>query len=252
MTFLVGFRGKNGWFTEREEYILVNRLLREGPSKGDMNNRQAVGPKILWKAVKDWEMWLLYIIGLTAYIPPALPSTYLALILRQLGFSVFQANLLTIPSQFLFAVNLIIFTWISKKIDERSILSSISNIWMLPFFVALVALPVNTSTWIRYGLLSGILFLPLLPRHPGWGGNMIGTNIYRDDDKPLHIRGNKIILGIVCFNIVLMYLVKAFYLWQNKVVRARAWDARTTQEQDDYIVNTKDEGLKRLDFRFAH
>ena len=33
------FRGKDGWFTEREELILVNRLLRDDPSKGDMNNR---------------------------------------------------------------------------------------------------------------------------------------------------------------------------------------------------------------------
>lgn len=35
------FRGKNGWFSEREEYIMVNRLLRDDPSKGDMNNRYA-------------------------------------------------------------------------------------------------------------------------------------------------------------------------------------------------------------------
>lgn len=33
------FRGKDGWFSEREELILVNRLLRDDPSKGDMNNR---------------------------------------------------------------------------------------------------------------------------------------------------------------------------------------------------------------------
>ena len=33
------FRGKDGWFTEHEEYILVNRLLRDDPSKGDMHNR---------------------------------------------------------------------------------------------------------------------------------------------------------------------------------------------------------------------
>lgn len=33
------FRGKDGWFTEREESIMVNRLLRDDPSKGDMNNR---------------------------------------------------------------------------------------------------------------------------------------------------------------------------------------------------------------------
>lgn len=36
------FRGKNGWFTDREEIILVNRLLRDDPSKGDMNNRYEI------------------------------------------------------------------------------------------------------------------------------------------------------------------------------------------------------------------
>jgi hypothetical protein len=36
------FRGKNGWFTDREEFIMVNRLLRDDPSKGDMNNRYAI------------------------------------------------------------------------------------------------------------------------------------------------------------------------------------------------------------------
>ncbi|KAK1750132.1 major facilitator superfamily domain-containing protein [Echria macrotheca] len=268
------FRGKNGWFTEREEAILVNRLLRDDPSKGDMNNRQAVGPLLLLKAIKDWEMWPLYIIGLVAYIPPAPVNTYLSLILRQIGFNVFQSNLLAIPGQFLFAVQLLVLTWISKKVDERSIVSSISNLWFLPWFAALVAIP-NASPWVRYALLTGILSYPYC--HAilvGWNarnsnavrtravsaalynmfvqsGNIIATNIYRDEDKPLYIRGNKILLGIVCFNIVLFYLVKVFYIWRNRV-RERRWNALSPQEQEDYVLHSKDEGLKRLDFRFAH
>lgn len=269
------FRGKDGWFSEREEYILVNRLLRDDPSKGDMNNRQAVGPVLLFKAIKDWEMWPLYLIGLTAYIPPSPIKTYLSLILRNLGFSVFDSNLLVMPGEFLFAVNLLIISWVSKKFNERAIISSISNLWMLPFFIALVTLKDNTSPWVRYGLLTGILSYPYC--HAilvGWNsrnsnavrtravsaalynmfvqsGNIIASNIYREDDRPLYKRGNKILLGIVSFNIVLFYAVKGFYLWRNKVREGR-WNQLTEQEKADYILHSKDEGLKRLDFRFAH
>ncbi|KAH7132385.1 major facilitator superfamily domain-containing protein [Dendryphion nanum] len=269
------FRGKDGWFTDHEEYIMVNRILRDDPSKGDMNNRQAVGIKLLWKAVSDWEQWPLYLIGLTAYIPPSPPTTYLSYILRKLGFSVFQANLLAIPSQFLFAIQLLVLTWFSEKVKERSIVSSLSNVWLFPWLVALVTLSPKANPWIRYALLTGLLSYPYC--HAilvGWNaknsnavrtravsaalynmfvqsGNMIATNIYRDDDQPLYRRGNKILLGITCFNIVLFWLVKGFYIWRNKV-RDRKWNALTKEEQDDYVLSTKDEGMKRLDFRFAH
>ncbi|KAI1085799.1 MFS general substrate transporter [Whalleya microplaca] len=269
------FRGKNGWFTDHEELILVNRLLRDDPSKGDMNNRQAVGLPLLFKAVKDWEMWPLYIVGLTTYIPPAPPANYLSYILRKIGFSVFQANLLAIPSQFLFAVNLLIVTWISRWVNERAIVSSSSNIWIFPWVLALVVVPDTASPWVRYALLTGLLSYPYC--HAilvGWNaknsnavrtravsaalynmfvqsGNIIASNIYRDDDQPLYKRGNRILLGITVFNIVLFYVVKAFYIWRNKL-RDRRWNAMTPEEQENYALSTKDEGMQRLDFRFVH
>ncbi|CRK23906.1 hypothetical protein BN1723_003054 [Verticillium longisporum] len=269
------FRGQKGWFSEREELILVNRLLRDDPSKGDMNNRQAVGGKKLWLAVSDWEQWPLYLIGLTTYIPPSPPNTYLSFILRQLGFSVFEANLLAMPSQFLFAVNLLIISWVSERVRERAMVSSTSNIWIFAWLVPLVTLRADASPWVRYALLTGLLSYPYC--HAilvGWNaknsnsvrtravsaalynmfvqsGNIVASNIYREDDKPLYRRGNKILLGICCFNIVLFYGVKAFYVWRNKTRDAR-WNALTKEQQEEYLLNTKDEGMKRLDFRFSH
>jgi hypothetical protein len=87
----------NGWFTDREVSIVVNRVLRDDPSKGDMHNREAVTLPRLWEALKDYDLWPLYAIGLIEFIPSTPPTQYITLTLRGLGFNPFTTNLLTIP-----------------------------------------------------------------------------------------------------------------------------------------------------------
>lgn len=48
---------------------MVNRVIREDPSKSDMHNREALTPKMLWQSLKDFDIWPLYILGLTFQIP---------------------------------------------------------------------------------------------------------------------------------------------------------------------------------------
>lgn len=75
--------------------------------------------------------------------------------------------------------------------------------------------------------------------------------IYREDDKPKYKRGNK---NIVIINIVVIFIflgTKAYYVYENRK-RDRVWNALTKEEQNEYIRNTKIQGSKRLDFRFAH
>lgn len=94
-----------GWFTESEEKILVNRILRDDPSKGDMHNRQAISPKLIWKSFCDFDLWPLYAIGITFSIPVGPPAQYLTLSLKGLGFGTFETNLLSIPPYVFTAIN---------------------------------------------------------------------------------------------------------------------------------------------------
>jgi hypothetical protein len=44
---------------------------------------------------------------------------------------------------------------------------------------------------------------------------------------------------------------KGYYMWRNNK-KEEQWKAMTQEEKNHYLATTKDEGAKRLDFRFAH
>ena len=46
------------WFTIHEEKIMVNRILRDDPSKGDMHNRQALSWKMVIDCLSDCQLTL--------------------------------------------------------------------------------------------------------------------------------------------------------------------------------------------------
>lgn len=55
--------GTNKWWTEEEEKILVNRILRDDPTKGDMNNREAVSIKGIISAITNIDLWPVYLVS---------------------------------------------------------------------------------------------------------------------------------------------------------------------------------------------
>lgn len=67
----------------------------------------------------------------------------------------------------------------------------------------------------------------------------------------MYRRGNRVLIGICAYNMVLFIGTKLFYVYVNKS-RAKKWDAMSLEERDHYLATTNDKGNKRLDFRFAH
>lgn len=270
-------RGKNGWFTEREETIMVTRVLRDDPGKATMHNRQGLDWPALKASFLDYDMWPIYLIGFTWTIPATPPSAYLTLNLKALGFTTFQTNLLVIPSAVLFMIQLLTWTWISEKINQRLLIGVIAQLWMLPLLITLEVLPKTFAhaNWVRWAVASLLVGYPyvhailvaLTSRNSGTvrtrtvassmyniavqASSIFSSQIYRADDKPLYKRGNKILLGIAAYNILLFIASKTYYVYRNKQ-RDEIWASMTREERVHYLRTTKDEGNKRLDFRFAH
>ncbi|CAI6084340.1 unnamed protein product [Clonostachys chloroleuca] len=270
-------RGKDGWFTERsEETIMVNRVIRDDPSKGDMHNRQPITPKLLLQSLADYDMWPLYAIGLVWSIPVNPTNQYFTLMLRKLGFSVIITNLLTVPPMALSIVTILGITYISETLKQRAYVTVISQIWILPFLIYLNVVDITQiNKWVGWVILTLLLAYPSPHAiQVSWNSKnsnavrlrtvsaavynmsvqasgIIASNVYRQDDAPRYARGNKNLVAVASMNIALYFLTKAYYVWRNKS-RDKKWNAMTEEERKHYLDTTTDEGNKRLDFRFAH
>ena len=154
------FRGKDGWFSEREESIMVNRILRDDPSKGDMHNRQALSPRALWHSLTDYDMWPIYLLGLSWLIPSNQMAQYLTLQLKAVGFGTFETNLLTIPAYVLFIMQLLWWTWVSEKTDQRFLTGLVSQIWAFPILIALETMASSTGAWVKWALSTLLVGAP--------------------------------------------------------------------------------------------
>lgn len=154
-------------------------------------------------------------------------------------------------------------------------MSLISQIWVLPLLIALETIAPDTSPWARWVLAILIVGHPyvhailvaITSRNAGTvrtrtvasalynmtvqAGSIISQNIYREDDKPLYRRGNKVLIAICAYNFALFIGAKIFYVTVNKK-REAIWSSMSNEDKDTYLKTTTDKGNKRLDFRFAH
>jgi hypothetical protein len=79
--------------------------------------------------------------------------------------------MLAIPGYFLFFINvsydprldftterkqILVVVWLSERYKERLLFASLSNVWVLPFLIGLIAISKKASPWVRYALLTGV------------------------------------------------------------------------------------------------
>ena len=201
---------------------------------------------------------------------------YMVLAMKNLGFSTFDVNLLTIPSHILQIVGLFFITWLSEKVNERSLVCLSLPLFSIPFLAAMRWWSgTMVDAWVTWFLVTMVLSAPYI--HAicvAWVsrnsnsiksrsvcsalynmlvqcGRIAAFNIYREDDLPLYKRGNMQLTFIMIALIPIILMTKAYYVWKNKQ-KKKIWSSMTVEEQQKYILKTLDSGNKRLDFIFDH
>ncbi|GAA88574.1 MFS transporter [Aspergillus luchuensis IFO 4308] len=230
-------RGKKGWFTAREETIMVNRLLREDPTT---------------------------------------VSQYFTLQLKDYGFSTFNTILLSLPCSVIGIITRILLTYGGEIFGSLAWMGVVAQLWCLPFLIYMNVVDLSEANkWIVWSVLT--LFLGFPNAHAlqaGWVSRnsnsvrtraiaaaiynmsvqlsaIIASNIYRDWDAPRYVVGNRVLLSIVSVNMAIYLATKVYYMLRNRQ-RDQKWNAMTEDQRVDYVATTRDEGNRRLDFRFAH
>ncbi|CAH0045457.1 unnamed protein product [Clonostachys solani] len=264
-----------GYFTEKEQKIIVNSVIRDDPQKGGMYNRQGLSVRQIWECAKDYDMWPLYALGLLFGLPKYPVDQYLTLSFRSLGFNVIHTNLLSIPYIVGSSITMLLITGLSELVNNRSFVAMAEDAWLLPCFIALIALPDPISAWAYFAISTVLLSFPYThPIQVAWTSRnagsvqnrtvsaslynmwvqvsgMIGANIYQSSDSPRYYKANKGLLVICIYLCFIQYPGTYFYYqWRNNQ-KAKKWDAMTPDEQHEYRTTTTDVGNKRLDFRFA-
>ncbi|EFX05825.1 major facilitator superfamily transporter [Grosmannia clavigera kw1407] len=266
----------DGYYSDREETILVNRVLRDDPSKGGMHNREPITLRMLARSLADYDLWPIYAIGMLFEIPTAPPKAYLTLSLKALKrFNTFEVTLLGIPVTVFASINLLWISWLTEFFREICTIGVFSQLWTLPLLIVQYRCGefLHHHPWGQYALTFVLLGWPSMhAAHVSWTSRLsnsvrtravgaalynitiqlsgiASSNIYRTNDKPLYHRGNKELIAINAATIVAYVLAKLYYRFRNRQ-KSAIWDKMTSAERAAYLEQNEHLGNKRLDFHF--
>ncbi|KAG7529300.1 hypothetical protein FFLO_05728 [Filobasidium floriforme] len=272
-TKTTGVFWRKPWFTEREEKIMINRVLRDDPAKGLTALHNKISFADIKDALSDRHLWPLIFLGLIAYIPQSPVQGYLTYNLKQLGFSTFNR----VPSAALQIVTMLAISWSSNHFNERLYHCMFGEFWAMPILIAMNTLADGGREWARFSMVTLIAGYPYF--HPiltstisensfstkrrsmqitGYNvvvqiGSVVSSQIYRKDDAPYYHRGNKILVSICGLALITFALTRWYFGYLNNQ-KEKIWSAMTAEEkwayQEDITAREK-EGSNRLDFRLT-
>ncbi|GIZ46510.1 hypothetical protein CKM354_000963600 [Cercospora kikuchii] len=209
-------------FSEREIYILNNRILLDDPAKG--RKKKSIGLPAFKKAFSNWRVWIHFLITMCNNGPQRGFDTYAPSLVKEMGFAGLTSNALASVGLFVQIPVSFLFSFVSDRFDKRgeTVITGLS--------LATLAYVFNRSfTEIQNqgAQYFGVVFTQTFgtfshPLNISWlsltctdseeralamalvimGANIAGiygAQIFRADDKPRYRRGFSIGIAVLAF-----------------------------------------------------
>ncbi|KAI8715230.1 MFS domain-containing protein [Fusarium sp. LHS14.1] len=140
------------FFSGRERLILANRIIIDDESRGA--DKVNITLTSLRGAFVDIRLWLHMILNILSLTPKGGLLIYGPTIIKNLGFSKINANLLNAVGNVLVIVLSCALSVASDKTRLRGPWCIVAFIWSIAFAGALYGLPLGSNRWIQYAMLT--------------------------------------------------------------------------------------------------
>ncbi|KAL6865699.1 hypothetical protein ACO1O0_001795 [Amphichorda felina] len=230
------------FFSDRERTILRARVLADDETKGA--DKAKITLNDFREAIIDYRLWLHMILNVVSLTPKGGLQLYGPFVIKSLGFSKTDANLLNAVSSVLVIVLSCLISLASDKTRLRGPWSIVAFLWSIAFAGALFG-QTSGAKWTRYAiftLLSGgnalaqglnDAWLNINATNPskrsiGLAMAVIGSNLggiagqqlFRSSDAPRYTRAFLAILLLYVAAIPITLLIMWVYWRDNKKVRS--------------------------------
>ncbi|KAM5362274.1 hypothetical protein ACJZ2D_012629 [Fusarium nematophilum] len=256
------------FLTEDERRFLVSRLEMEAggeahaqPSEGNDNDKMSL--RHFLDALRDWKIYIAVVIYWGNNVGVYAFSFTIPSVIRELGYSAANAQLLTIPIYVSAMICTVIVAVVSDRVRQRSGFILGGCIVAALGFIALIASPRPGLPGLTYGFLilaaSGLYSFiipticwignnlsPSSKRAVGMAtlisvgnlGGIVGSNIFLEEEAPQYWTGYGVCLGIVCMAIASTVVLRKVYQKENA--------ARDTMPETEIREKYTDGQLARL------
>ncbi|KAI0461099.1 hypothetical protein LJB42_001114 [Komagataella kurtzmanii] len=227
------------YFDARERSILRRRVIFDDPSKVVSTRRTNL--KDVWSTFRNPVPWFHVLISMSSLQTGTALSSYIPLIIRSMGFSVFEANARSSIPRWCTMALLLILTLTSKYFKPRAASILFAFVWKLSSQIAVRELPdtatptqrftalcflvtvnivghVLNSAWLSMNIRSPrerSVALAMLIMAANIGG-VCGGQILRDNDKPLYKKGFLALIIVDVFSILVLIATFSYYFYKNR------------------------------------